>query len=133
MGKPLKDRLSRVLIVDDDAMTRELICTMFQREGIGYSAVTQGDEAVHAVEAENFDLVVMDIYLPIVDGLTACQLIRALPSPKSTLPILGITASADALRQRHGYEAGMDALLDKPFTLTELRTAIENCLDNLVR
>lgn len=113
-----------VLVAEDNEVNIMVIETFLRRLGHVVTTVRNGREAVRAVENASFDIVLMDIQMPVMDGVQATRLIRALPEPKSLVPIVAVTA--DALpRQRDAYlAAGMDAHLAKPIDSDRLATTI---------
>ncbi|HEX8234231.1 MAG TPA: EAL domain-containing protein [Caulobacteraceae bacterium] len=112
----------RVLVADDSAVNREVAAEALSRLGVTCAMAEDGRQAVEAVEAESFDLVLMDGSMPEMDGYEAAHAIRAREGEtgRARLPIVALTAhvvgkAADAWR-----ESGMDAVLHKPFTLAAL-------------
>jgi CheY-like chemotaxis protein len=110
----------RVLVAEDNEVNQLLFVKMLER--LGHSAVTVGDgrRAVEALQSQDFDVVLMDVQMPEMNGIEATQAIRALSEPLSAIPILAITANVMP-EQRSAYiEAGMTGCLPKPLTLSEL-------------
>ncbi len=112
----------RVLVADDAAINREVAIEALSRLDIGAATVENGREAIAAVTTSDFDVVLMDVSMPEIDGLEATRRIRAAEasSGRRRTPIVAVTAhviggAADAWR-----EAGMDAVLHKPFSVREL-------------
>ena len=115
----------RVLLADDDEVNRQVISGMLRRAGHEIATVEDGRQAVDAVLAGDFDLVLMDMQMPVMDGPEATRAIRALQPPKSTIPIIGLTA--DALIENRGtyLMAGLDELLTKPIRAVDLVAAVD--------
>ena len=90
--------------------------------------VANGIEALAAVEQAEFDLIVMDVQMPLMDGLTATRRIRALPGPVSALPIIALTANAMQGDRERCLEAGMTEYVAKPLSLDALYAAIASSL-----
>jgi signal transduction histidine kinase/DNA-binding NarL/FixJ family response regulator len=116
----------RVLVAEDSAMNREVAIEALNKLGAAVVTVENGAAAIAAVAAERFDLALMDVSMPGMDGFEATRRIRAAESKSGgrRLPVVAITAhvvgdAADAWR-----EAGMDAVLHKPFTLRALRECL---------
>jgi two-component system OmpR family response regulator len=105
-----------VLIVDDEKRIREVVEYALQKDGYRVSSVADGLEALAAVEQDPPDLVVLDVMLPGLDGLSVCRKIR---SQRAT-PILFLSARADEVDRIVGLELGGDDYLVKPFSLREL-------------
>ncbi len=106
----------RILVVDDEARIREVLDYALKKEGFEVVAVTDGREAIDAVEKGGIDLVILDVMLPEVDGLSACRNIRT----TSRVPILFLSARSDEIDRVLGLELGGDDYLTKPFSVREL-------------
>ena len=121
-------RALHVLIADDNATNRmvaETLCAMF---GYTSQSVCDGAEAVDAVRLGAFDMVLMDIKMPLMDGLEAARRIRAMAGPMSDIPILALTANADPWDAAEYLNAGMDAVVEKPIKPAALMSAILTAL-----
>jgi CheY-like chemotaxis protein len=110
----------RVLVAEDMRMNRELLRAMLGRHGHEVTFAQDGAEAVELAGRERFDLVLMDVRMPVMDGTEATRRIRRLPSPAGAVPILGLTANAMEAERRRCVEAGMDVILTKPVAWPEL-------------
>jgi CheY-like chemotaxis protein len=117
------DRL-RVLVVDDMAMNRDIFSAFLEEAGHDVVCAVDGAEAVEAVSTEDFDVVLMDVRMPGVDGLEATRRIRALSGRRGQLPIIAVTAQAFAEQVTECRKAGMDAHLGKPFAYSALLDVI---------
>jgi CheY-like chemotaxis protein len=104
-----------VLVVDDFAMNREIAASFLRFSGHRVTCVEGGAEAVAAVTATAFDVVLMDVRMPDVDGLEATRRIRALEGPHGQVPIVALTAQALTEQVAECRKAGMDTHLAKPF------------------
>jgi CheY-like chemotaxis protein len=110
----------RVLLVDDNATNRLIGGKVLEALGADSTLAAGGLEAVEAVRGAPFDLVLMDINMPEVDGLEALRRIRRLPQGKGDIPVLALTANV-MTHQRDAYlAAGMDGVVGKPFSPGEL-------------
>lgn len=109
----------RVLVVEDEANIRELVCLHLGHEG--YSCATTGDglEALKRAEAEPFDLLVLDVMIPGLDGLSLCRAVRNGRTNRD-VPILMLTARREETDKVVGLESGADDYLTKPFGVREL-------------
>jgi signal transduction histidine kinase/CheY-like chemotaxis protein/HPt (histidine-containing phosphotransfer) domain-containing protein len=115
---------ARVLAADDSAVNREVVREALSRLGIETALATNGEEAVAAVEAGAFDLVLMDCSMPVMDGYAATAAIRNLADPaRARTPIIALTAHVEG-EEKSWQNAGMNGYLTKPFTLTALANAI---------
>ena len=114
----------KILVVDDEALLVKGIRFNLQNEG--YTVITGSDglEAVRAVQEESPDLVVLDVMMPNMDGLTACSKIREF----SDIPIILLTAKADDMDKLIGFDHGADDYLTKPFNILELKARIRAML-----
>ena len=114
----------KILVVDDEALLVKGIRFNLQNEG--YTVITGSDglEAVRAVREESPDLVVLDVMMPNMDGLTACSKIREF----SDIPIILLTAKADDMDKLIGFDHGADDYLTKPFNILELKARIRALL-----
>jgi signal transduction histidine kinase/ActR/RegA family two-component response regulator len=110
----------RVLVAEDMRMNRELLRAMLGRHGHEVAFAQDGAEAVELARRERFDLVLMDVRMPVMDGMEAARRIRRLPSPAGAVPILGLTANVMEAERRGCVEAGMDMILTKPVAWPEL-------------
>jgi DNA-binding response OmpR family regulator len=110
--------MSHVLVVEDDAHIRELIGLHLGLEGLEPSAVADGREALVRLAATRFDLVVLDLMLPGVDGVTICKTLRR-SGPNVDTPVLMLTARGEEADTVIGLESGADDYLAKPFGVRE--------------
>ena len=115
----------RILLVEDNGTNRLVATRMVERMGHRVDAVADGAEAVRAVRSIPYDLVLMDVMMPEMDGLTATRLIRAEPGPVGRTPIIGLTANAEPSKEAACHDAGMDGFVSKPVTAERLATAIQ--------
>jgi CheY-like chemotaxis protein len=115
--------------VDDNATNRvvaQALCEMF---GCTSETAEDGVEALEAVQERRFDLVLMDIKMPRMDGVQATMAIRALDGPANALPIVALTANADPDDARKYLEIGMAAVVEKPIKPERLRMAMNLALE----
>ncbi|MBC9175359.1 ATP-binding protein [Pseudoroseomonas ludipueritiae] len=111
---PAQNTPLRVLVVDDVAANRLVARAMLTSAGHHVTLVEDGSAALAAVQAEDFDLVLMDLQMPVMDGLEATRQIRKLAPPQSQVPIVAVTASVLPEQVEACKAAGMDAHLSKP-------------------
>lgn len=117
-----------ILIVDDNATNRvvaQALCEMF---GCTSETAEDGVEALEAVQERQFDLVLMDIKMPRMDGVQATQAIRALDGPVGAIPIVALTANADPEDAKKYLATGMAAVVEKPIKPERLRMAMNAAL-----
>ena len=116
------------LIVDDDPSIREILSTQLSRLSFQTAAAADGKEAVELFKSEKPDLVLMDMMMPVLDGLAACQKIRALEKKGTRVPILFLTARDTRHDQISSALSGGDEFITKPISLQELRERVEAAL-----
>ena len=114
----------RILLVEDLPMNQELACTILRRAGHHIDVANDGIEAITAVENNPYDVILMDIQMPRMDGVTAARLIRQLGGPAKDTPIIAMTANALPEQVRAFRRAGMDDYVAKPFKQKDLHDAI---------
>lgn len=108
------ERVLKVLLADDVEINRMLISAMLHRRGHIVTTVENGRQAVEAVAAERFDVILMDMQMPVMDGLEATRAIRALPDGKARVPVIALTADAVVEHQQHYLDCGLSGFLTKP-------------------
>lgn len=125
MDSPVARRGLRVLLVEDNGTNRLVASRMLERMGHRIDAVADGYAAVQAVRSSAYDVILMDVMMPGMDGLTATRLIRAEPDPAGSTPIIGLTANAERGKAVECRDAGMTSFVGKPVTAAQLAAAIE--------
>ena len=113
-----------VLVVDDHPVNRKFMQVLLERLGHRVALATQGAEAVSIVSQQACDLVLMDLHMPVMDGLAAARAIRALPLPHSRVLIVALTADAFAESRERVRQAGMDDFLAKPVQLHDVEEVL---------
>ncbi|CAO3377529.1 ATP-binding protein [Azospirillum argentinense] len=119
-------RGARILLAEDLAMNRDLVIAMLTRAGHHVDAVPDGAAAVTAVRERAYDLVLMDVQMPVMDGLEATRRIRALPGSLGRVPILALSAGVLAVEVERCRQAGMDDHLAKPLEKSRLLAAVDH-------
>ena len=114
----------KILVVDDEALLVKGIRFNLQNEGYEVITGSNGLEAVKLVQEQHPDLVVLDVMMPEMDGLTACSKIREF----SDVPIIMLTAKTDDMDKLIGFDHGVDDYLTKPFNILELKARIRALL-----
>jgi DNA-binding response OmpR family regulator len=112
------------LLVDDEHSVQKLLAYPLRKEGYEVIAALDGREALNRLREHNFDLVVLDVMLPKVDGFDVCRQIRA----HSTVPIIMLTAKAEEIDKVLGLELGADDYITKPFSVREFRSRVKAVL-----
>jgi DNA-binding response OmpR family regulator len=121
----MADRAPRILLVDDEQPIQTLLSFPLQRDGYEVVQASDGREALARFDEQSFDLVVLDLMLPRMDGLEVCKLLRA---QGSTVPIIMLTAKSEEIDKVLGLELGADDYITKPFSLREFRSRVKAAL-----
>ena len=119
--------MSRILIADDEERIRDILKEYLEFEGFDYSEVSDGVEAINKVKTENFDLVILDIMMPKVDGFTALREIRKI----SAVPVIMLSARGEEYDKLFGFEMGVDDYITKPFSPKEVVARIKAVLKRI--
>ena len=114
----------KILVVDDEALLVKGIRFNLQSEGYDVITGSDGLEALHLVQEEKPDLVILDVMMPNMDGMTACGKIREF----SDVPIILLTAKVEDMDKLIGFDQGADDYLTKPFNILELKARIRALL-----
>jgi CheY-like chemotaxis protein/HPt (histidine-containing phosphotransfer) domain-containing protein len=114
----------RVLVVDDVLMNRDVAGSFLRAAGHDVTYAEGGSEAIAAVADSDFDVVLMDVRMPGIDGLEATRRIRALADPRGRVPIVAMTAQGFREQVAECLKAGMDLHLAKPFEMAALLSAV---------
>ena len=115
---------ARILLVDDEASIQKLLSYPLRKEGYDVVAALDGQEAIDRFEESSFDLVVLDVMLPRLDGFEVCRRLRA----RSGVPIIMLTAKADEVDTVLGLELGADDYITKPFSMREFSSRVRAVL-----
>jgi CheY-like chemotaxis protein len=115
-----------VLLVEDNPVNQRVACAMLERIGVSVQVAADGRAGIEAAAADDFDAILMDCFMPEVDGFEATRAIRAREEAEGTArtPILAMTANAMRGDRERCIAAGMDDYLSKPVTKAELRNTL---------
>ena len=127
----LKNRSLTVLVVEDDAELREILQVEFELEGLTAITATNGSEAVTAARELKPDLILMDIMMPVMDGIEATKIVKSNEETKH-IPIIMLTASGNRDDIVAGLEAGAIDYITKPFFMPELKARLRSVLQHKV-
>lgn len=116
--------VKNILVVDDEANIRELLRFNLEKEGFLVSEAVDGVTALKSVRAEKPDLIVLDLMLPVLDGLEVCRTLKK-DAETSAIPIIMLTAKTEEIDKILGLEMGADDYLTKPFSPRELIARIK--------
>jgi len=118
------DRPPRILLVDDEQPIQTLLSFPLQKDGYEVVQASDGREALARFAEQTFDLVVLDVMMPRMDGLEVCRRLRA----RSSVPIIMLTAKAEEIDKVLGLELGADDYITKPFSMREFRSRVKAAL-----
>jgi two-component system cell cycle response regulator DivK len=119
--------MAKILIVEDNEMNRDMLSRRLIRRGYEIVMAVDGEEGITAAKAENPDLILMDMSLPVIDGWEATRRLKAEPNTRR-IPVIGLTAHAMAGDKQKVIDAGCDDYDTKPVELLRLLQKIEALL-----
>ncbi len=119
----------RILVVDDDENILNLEKTILEQRGFEVTPAAGGVEALQLLSEKSFDLVLLDVMMPEVDGFTVCRKIKEDPRSKDT-PVIFLTAKGGGEALAEGFESGAVMYINKPFTANKLLTIVNTMLES---
>jgi CheY-like chemotaxis protein len=119
--------MAKILLVEDNEMNRDMLARRLERRGYQVVIAIDGDQGVRLAQAEEPDLILMDMSLPVLDGWEATRRLRALPATQAT-PIIALTAHAMAGDREQALQAGCDDYDSKPIEFARLLGKIQALL-----
>jgi DNA-binding response OmpR family regulator len=119
----------RILVVDDDENILTLERTILEQKGFDVTTVPGGAEALKVLHEEPFDLVLLDVMMPEIDGFTVCRRIKDDPKLKD-IPVIFLTAKGGGDALAEGFESGAIMYINKPFTANKLLTIVNTMLES---
>lgn len=120
----------KVLVAEDSSVIQNLLKKILLFENCKITSAKDGKAVLDKFEAEDFDLVIMDVNLPLLSGLEATKKIRAGKAPKSKIPIIGISGNAKNLPVSEFYDAGMNEYIQKPLDYDKLIELVKKYTSN---
>jgi two-component system sensor histidine kinase/response regulator len=114
-----------ILIVEDDELNQRMMEIMLSGKGYALQFASNGLEALEAVRSQSFDLILMDLMMPLMDGFEACRRIREWEAGKTRVPIVALTAYTLEREAQKCFEIGMDDYISKPLKVDRLYQLIE--------
>lgn len=133
LAKPLPGARGRILIAEDGEANQLVAAAILRKAGYAVDLARDGEEALGAARTAAYDLVLMDVRMPRMDGFAATAAIRALDGPAGRVPIIAMTAAAMPDEVTRCLTAGMDAHVAKPMDLTALLSAVSDMLEGRPR
>ena len=118
----------RILVVDDDENILSLERTILEQKGFDVTAAAGGAEALKLLAGQVFDLVLLDVMMPEIDGFTVCRKIKEDPR-LNDVPVIFLTAKGGGEALAEGFESGAVMYINKPFTANKLLTIVNTMLD----
>ena len=115
-----------ILVADDNRTNRNVLAAILESAGHIVTMAADGDEALEALEHESFDILLLDVNMPRLNGIDACSMWRQIEGGRSHLPIIGVTADATQETERACLNAGMDLRITKPVDAKQLLLLIDN-------
>ena len=119
----------RILVVDDDENILNLEKTILEQKGFSVTTAGGGNEALKVLAQEGFDLILLDVMMPEVDGFTVCRKIKDDPRLKE-IPVIFLTAKGGGEALAEGFESGAIMYINKPFTANKLLTIVNTMLES---
>jgi hypothetical protein len=127
-GAPRLNAAVRILVAEDNPVNQKFLSLMLARMGYPAQFCDNGQLALEALVHAQFDLVLMDIHMPVMDGLSATRAIRALPGPQSQIPIIALTADVLQDAKDQAQAAGVTAFIAKPIKPEDLASVMASVL-----
>lgn len=127
-GAPRLNAAVRILVAEDNPVNQKFLSLMLARMGYPAQFCDNGQLALEALVQAQFDLVLMDIHMPVMDGLSATRAIRALPGPQSQIPIIALTADVLQDAKDQAQAAGVTAFIAKPIKPEDLASVMASVL-----
>ena len=112
---------ARILVVEDNLVNQKVLLRILEKLGYAANTVTDGQQAVDAVRAEQFDLIFMDLQMPVMDGLTATRIMREMETGSGRPLIIALTAAVTREDRQACFDVGMDGFIPKPTNLGQIK------------
>jgi len=118
----------QIIVADDNAVNRMVLSRLLEEDGHSVVTLANGKEVIEYLANHDVNLILMDLQMPVLDGMSTVRKIRAMPGPRSTIPVIAVTAHVIPQHRQEIMDAGMNAFLGKPFRKEELRDAMQQAL-----
>ena len=121
-----------ILVVDDDELNQRMMRLLLKRDGHQVECASNGQEAFEAVKSRSYDIVLMDLQMPVMGGVEASRCIREWEADGRHTFIVALTASFMPEKGRELFEAGIDNYMSKPFDVEHLRNILQHGLEKIL-
>lgn len=118
----------KILVAEDSSVIQNLTKKILTLQNYQISAVKNGKQVIDKLSSETFDLILMDIHMPQMDGMECARTIRAMDTDAANIPIIAITGNANNYSMEDFKEAGIDEFIPKPLNYDNLVTVVNNYL-----
>lgn len=122
-----QDLSGHILVVEDNQVNARVLIAILEKLGLDTELAEDGEKAVHSYESGKFDLILMDLQMPVMDGFRATEIIRQLDQ---SVPVVAVTANADSVSRAHCFEVGMNDVMDKPVRLKQVEKTLRRFLSH---
>lgn len=119
---------SRILVVDDEPMNRNLVVTLLRKSGYAYDVASGGREAIEKATTSSFDLILLDVLMPGIDGYETCRLLKEAGPAVGNVPVIMVTTLNDRESLLKALESGVTDFLTKPIDAAELMLRVRNAV-----
>lgn len=123
--EPAPSSTAKLLVVDDDDIARDQLCRLLTAHQLDVTSLASGIEALARLRVESFDVILMDLQMPHMNGVTTARLIRALPPPSGKVPIIAMSARLTDNEAHELESAGLNTFIQKPVDGDRLRSLLE--------
>ena len=120
---------NRVLIAEDSSVIQNLVKKILEFQNFEITAVKNGEQVIQLLQKEDFDIILLDINMPIMDGMECVKAIREMDAPKSKIPVVAITGNARNYTEEEFKEAGFNDVLMKPLNFDKLVLVVKRLTD----
>lgn len=117
-----------IIVADDNAVNRMVLSRLLEEDGHDVVTLSNGKEVVEYLANHDVNIILMDLQMPVLDGMSAVRKIRAMAGPRSTTPVIAVTAHVIPQHRQEIMDAGMNGFLGKPFRKEELQDALQQAL-----
>lgn len=124
----MSDKAKKILVVDDNDENRDILQRRLERAGYSIVSVSEGRAALSALQSDQYDLVILDIHMPIMDGVETLKRIKA-DKTTSAIPVIMLTALEDRNIVLECMRGGACSYITKPYNMKEVEQRIISCLE----